>query len=115
VIGIDLVNIDEFRRQLELTGEALVHRAFSEEEVSLCNAENSSPTVDQLATLWAAKEAVIKAALSPPASLKDVVISPDGSGRLSGRIGKAPTWWPWRWRWSREFAATHLARGRGDL
>jgi phosphopantetheine--protein transferase-like protein len=88
VIGIDLVNIDEFRRQLELTGEALVHRAFSEEEVSLCNAENSSPTVDQLATLWAAKEAVVKAALSPPASLKDVVISPDGSGRLSGRIGK---------------------------
>ena len=88
MIGIDLVNIDEFRRRFETTGESLVRRAFSDDEISLCDCEVAPHDVDQLATLWAAKEAVIKAALSPPPSLKDVVISPDESGRLGGRIGK---------------------------
>jgi phosphopantetheine--protein transferase-like protein len=80
VIGIDLVNIDDFRQQLDVTGESFVTTAFNEEEVS-------ESGVEFLATLWAAKGAVVKAALDPPSDLKEIVIFPNECGRLAARIG----------------------------
>jgi phosphopantetheine--protein transferase-like protein len=80
VIGIDLVNVDDFRRQLEAAGESFVANAFNEDEVT-------EEGVDFLATLWAAKEAVVKAALDPPTNLKEIVIFPNECGRLAARIG----------------------------
>jgi hypothetical protein len=77
VIGIDLVDIEEFRRQLLLGGERFLRRAFHEHEL-----------VDQdaarLAGLWAPKEAVVKASLTPPGRFADVTIANDGSGRCYG-------------------------------
>lgn len=79
MIGIDLVDIEEFRRQLLLGGEGFLRRAFREDEL-----------VDQdaarLAGLWAAKEAVVKASLTPPGRFADVIIACDGSGRCYGAI-----------------------------
>jgi phosphopantetheine--protein transferase-like protein len=81
VIGIDLVDIEEFRRQLLLGGERFLRRAFHEHEL-----------VDQdaarLAGLWAAKEAVVKASLTPPGRFADVMIASDRLGRCYGAIGE---------------------------
>jgi phosphopantetheine--protein transferase-like protein len=80
VIGIDLVNIDDFRQQLEAAGEAFVTATFNNDEVT-------ESGIEFLATLWAAKEAVVKAALDPPTDLKEIVIFPNECGRLAARIG----------------------------
>jgi phosphopantetheine--protein transferase-like protein len=80
VVGIDLVNIDDFRQQLEAAGDSLVTSTFNEDEVS-------ESGVEFLATLWAAKAAVAKAALDPPTNLKEIVIFPNQCGRLAARIG----------------------------
>jgi phosphopantetheine--protein transferase-like protein len=73
MIGIDLVSIPEFRRQLEIGGANLVKRAFGEAAVQ-------HRDVDQLAGMWAAKEAVYKAAEAPSQSLTNVMITLDASG-----------------------------------
>jgi phosphopantetheine--protein transferase-like protein len=80
VIGIDLVNIDDFRHQLEASGESLIATTFNEDELT----ENG---IEFLATLWAAKEAVVKAALDPPVNRKEIVLSLNECGRLVARIG----------------------------
>lgn len=80
MIGIDLVNIDDFRQQLAVAGASLITTTFNEGEVT----DNG---IEFLATLWAAKEAVVKAALVPPANLKEIVIFPNECGRLAARIG----------------------------
>lgn len=80
MIGIDLVNIEQFRRQLEIARESFIQTAFSDDEVT----ESDD---DHLATLWAAKEAVVKAALTPPATLKDIALFVNECGRLAARIG----------------------------
>lgn len=74
MIGVDLVCVSEFRRQLEIGGDAFLRRAFDDAELADGDAE-------RLAGLWAAKEAVIKASSRPLASPRDVVISHAQSGR----------------------------------
>lgn len=54
MVGIDLVHIPEFDRQISLGGEALLERAFHP-------SERDRTEVEHLAGLWAAKEAIIKA------------------------------------------------------
>jgi phosphopantetheinyl transferase (holo-ACP synthase) len=80
VIGIDLVNIDDFRHQLETSGESFI-------TVTLNEGELTEDGVEFLATLRAAKEAVVKAALDHPADRKEIVIFPNECGRLVARIG----------------------------
>ena len=77
MIGIDLVFIPEFRRQVESGGAHFLERAFNPSEL-----ENQN--VQHLAGLWAAKEAVIKAAPKPAERLIDVAVTYDASGRPYG-------------------------------
>jgi phosphopantetheine--protein transferase-like protein len=79
MIGIDLVSIVEFQRQLDLGGESFLRKAFTDSEL-----ENRQ--VSHVAGLWAAKEAVVKAAGIPAAKLTDVVVSYDASGRPHGTL-----------------------------
>jgi phosphopantetheine--protein transferase-like protein len=79
MIGIDLVFIPEFRRQVESGGAHFLERAFNPSEL-----ENQN--VQHLAGLWAAKEAVIKAAPESPERLIDVAVTYDASGRPHGNI-----------------------------
>lgn len=74
MIGIDLVHIPEFQRQLDAGGPHLLEKMFIRLEL-----ENRS--IEHLAGLWAAKEAVMKAASEPPLRMTDVVITHDSSGR----------------------------------
>lgn len=73
MIGIDLVSIAEFQRQLGIGGADLVRRAFGGLETEGWNTE-------QLAGMWAAKEAVFKA-MTTPQRMADIVIAMDGAGR----------------------------------
>jgi phosphopantetheine--protein transferase-like protein len=79
MIGIDLVSIVEFQRQLDLGGESFLRRAFTDSEL-----ENRQ--VSHVAGLWAAKEAVVKAANASMTKLADVVIFHDASGRPHGTL-----------------------------
>lgn len=79
MIGIDLVFVPEFQRQIDSGGEGLLRRAFSESELG-------DRGVEHLAGLWAAKEAIVKAALVPPRRLSEVMITHDASGRPHGSI-----------------------------
>ncbi len=76
MIGVDLVYIPEFKKQMELGGNAFMHKVFNLDEI------NNSKT-EHLAGLWAAKEAVVKASLKPISKLTDVKISFSKSGQPS--------------------------------
>lgn len=80
MLGIDLVHIPEFRRQLALGGSTFLEKAFSASE-----AQNHAP--DHLAGLWAAKEAVLKAAGMKPGHWLDICITHDGQGRPGAAVG----------------------------
>lgn len=54
MIGVDLVFIPEFKKQLKLGKTVLLQKAFTKNEL-----KNRQP--EHLAGLWAAKEAVMKA------------------------------------------------------
>ena len=77
MIGVDLVYIPEFERQLDLGGQPFLDRAFNTDELT-------DRDITHLAGLWAAKEAVFKASAQPAGqSSTAVAISVDDSGRPS--------------------------------
>jgi phosphopantetheine--protein transferase-like protein len=80
MIGIDLVFIPEFRKRLEVGGAKMTERAF-------CAAETKDQSIEHLAGLWAAKEAVVKAAATAPERWIDIVITHDRTGRPHARVG----------------------------
>jgi phosphopantetheine--protein transferase-like protein len=80
MVGIDLVHIPEFQKQLELGGTTFMHKAFSSTEL-----KDQRP--DHLAGLWAAKEAVVKAGALAPGSWIAIHISHDPTGRPHARVG----------------------------
>jgi holo-[acyl-carrier protein] synthase len=55
-IGVDAVEIESFKRDLELAGDRFLERIYTEQERAYCNGR-----VEQLATRFAAKEAAAKA------------------------------------------------------
>ena len=79
MIGIDVVGVEEFRRQLDLGGANFVRRAFGD-------GESLDSGVLRLAGMWAAKEAVCKAASAPPERWSDVEIIFDDVCAPWGRI-----------------------------
>lgn len=79
MIGIDLVWIPEFRRQMDLGGSRFLRRAFNQSELE-------DRKVERLAGLWAAKEAVLKAALEAPKCWTEIAITTDATGRPLGSI-----------------------------
>ncbi len=80
MIGIDLVFIPEFRERLAIGAGKMSERAFRASEMN-------GQSIEHLAGLWAAKEAVMKAASAPPVRWTDIVISHDPSGRPHARVG----------------------------
>lgn len=76
MLGVDLVYIPEFKKQLELGGNSFIHKTFNDGEIN-------SSKIEHLAGLWAAKEAVVKASLKPVRKLTDVKINHDKSGKPS--------------------------------
>ena len=80
MVGVDLVFIPEFRDRLEISAGRIIQRAFRPSEI------NSQET-EHLAGLWAAKEAVVKAAASAPSKWTDIVITHDSSGKPHASIG----------------------------
>ena len=67
MLGVDLVYIPEFEKQLKLGGRNLLKKAFNKQELD--NLDKA-----HLAGLWAAKEAVYKSSDNPPESLKSIEI-----------------------------------------
>jgi phosphopantetheine--protein transferase-like protein len=80
MIGVDLVFIPEFQKQLDSSGRAFLQKAFSVSELG-------NQKTEHLAGLWAAKEAVIKAAESVPERMSDIVISRDAAQKPFTTIG----------------------------
>ncbi|HEX3569082.1 MAG TPA: 4'-phosphopantetheinyl transferase superfamily protein [Candidatus Saccharimonadales bacterium] len=79
MIGIDLVHIPEFTTQLANGDEAFLRRAFRAEEL-----QRREPV--HLAGLWAAKEAVLKAAGLQPGQWLEIMITHDAKGRPSANV-----------------------------
>lgn len=80
MVGIDLVFIPEFQKQLDSEGLTFLEKAFSLSEIK-------NRQTEHLAGLWAAKEAVMKAAPTMPKKLTDIVIKSDASGKPHAQVG----------------------------
>ena len=80
MVGIDLVFIPEFKAQLEADKSTFIDKAFNLSEMT-------SRAVEHLAGLWAAKEAVIKAATVQPEKMTDIVLKRSRLGKVTARLG----------------------------
>jgi len=76
MIGIDLVYIPEFKKQLEIGGQLFINKVYDQSEQNNLN-------IEHLAGLWAAKEAVIKASLEKITKMNQIIISFNDLGRPS--------------------------------
>ncbi len=86
--GIDIVEIERFRRVLKRSGEAFLRRVFTPGERAY--AQRHRQAVLHLAARFAAKEAVIKAMAqvdpAHPLVVGDIEIQNDALGRPSARL-----------------------------
>lgn len=81
MIGIDLVYIPEFKRQLELGGSTFLKKSFQVSELK-------NNQTEHLAGLWAAKEAVSKAARSTPKLWSDITVLQDHRDKIHAVFGE---------------------------
>lgn len=79
MIGIDLVYVPEFARQLSNGGQTFLDRAFNDSELTDMSAEH-------LAGIWAAKEAVFKAADEQPKAFTAIKIHEAKNGKPSAEL-----------------------------
>jgi phosphopantetheine--protein transferase-like protein len=84
MVGIDLVYLPEFQKQLEIGGDHFLTRTFTLKELV-----NRQP--EHLAGLWAAKEAVMKAAALKPGYWKEIVIEIQPNGSRLARLPSGMT------------------------
>lgn len=84
-IGIDIVEVNDFRKSIERT-KPLKHRLFTEYEINYCKNKG----MEHLASRFAAKEAFLKACNIEKLDWKDIEIRNLKSGkpviRLNGKI-----------------------------
>ena len=81
-IGCDCIEIDRFRQAVQRSGNAFLHRLFTDEEISLCQ-RNADP-IFSYAGRFAAKEALSKAlgtGIGSELSWKEMEIVSDPKGR----------------------------------
>jgi holo-[acyl-carrier protein] synthase len=84
LLGIDLVNIPDFERQLQLTGDRLQDRLFSAAERDFCGRETR-----RLASTLAGKEAVAKVlgtGFRAGVCFRDIEILREPTGRPYARL-----------------------------
>ena len=74
MIGADLVNTAEFERQIQHGDKTFLQKTFTASELR-------DQRVHHLAGLWAAKEAVIKAAGAVPQKMTEILVPFDSPGR----------------------------------
>ena len=79
MIGIDLVHVPEFARQLQNGGQTFLARAFN-------NSELKDESAEHLAGLWAAKEAIFKAADKQPKTFTAIKIHEAENGKPTGEL-----------------------------
>lgn len=79
MIGIDLVFIPEFKKQLQIGGKVFLDKAFT-------MVEQKDTRAEHLAGLWAAKEAVVKASGMKVGRWSEISISRQTSGGLSTKV-----------------------------
>jgi phosphopantetheine--protein transferase-like protein len=80
MLGVDLVHIPEFQKQLTTGGATFLHKAFNPSELQKDSSEH-------LAGVWAAKEAILKAGGIQVGHWTDIHITYDDSGRPSATVG----------------------------
>lgn len=80
MIGIDLVQIQELKKQIELGGETFLRKAFNAGEVR-------RDDYGHIAGLWAAKEAVMKAGGLKAGTWLEIELSHDQDGLPTARAG----------------------------
>lgn len=81
-IGCDCIEIDRFRQAVRRSGQSLLRRLFTDEEISLCQ-RNADP-IFSYAGRFAAKEALAKAlgtGIGSELSWKEMEILNDSRGR----------------------------------
>lgn len=76
-VGLDLVEVERWRRLLGRYGMRFLRRVFSPEELAQCRGPRAA---ERLAARWAAKEAVVKALGGKAGSWQDLVILRDARG-----------------------------------
>jgi holo-[acyl-carrier protein] synthase len=83
-LGVDVVSIPRWARRLELGGDALLHRIYTEAELRV-----AAGRMDRLATRLAAKEAVLKALGTGirGIALRDVEVRVDRQGKPTIKLG----------------------------
>lgn len=81
MIGVDLVYLPEFKKQLKLGKQAFLNKTFSKSEL-----KNTKP--EHLAGIWAAKEAVIKTLGDPNILMKTIAVSYSKSGQPKASLAK---------------------------
>lgn len=79
MLGIDLVHIPEFKKQLVTGGEHFLQKAFSDDELR-------NKATEHLAGVWAAKEATVKAGGLSINHWTDIHITYDRDGRPSATV-----------------------------
>jgi holo-[acyl-carrier protein] synthase len=80
MIGIDMVYLPSFKKQLELGGTSFLEKAFQPDELQ-------NQKLEHLAGLWAAREAVLKAAGLTVEQWLQIVINHLPSGKPEARVG----------------------------
>lgn len=73
-IGCDLVCISEFKKRAKRSGKAFLQKVFLPSELK-------SNSLEHLAGIFAAKEAIMKVLDIPPGSWLEIEISHNSSGR----------------------------------
>jgi len=79
MLGVDLIFIPEFNKQLKLGGNAFIAKTFNKNELK-------SKSIEHLAGVWAAKEAVFKASGIELSSWLDIKITYNRVGKPSAKL-----------------------------
>jgi phosphopantetheine--protein transferase-like protein len=81
MIGIDLIYLPEFKKQLETGGQLFLDKVYDKSELN-------NVSIEHLAGLWAAKEAVIKASNQKITKLNEITISFNNLGKPSACLNQ---------------------------
>jgi holo-[acyl-carrier protein] synthase len=81
MIGIDLVYVPEFKKQLELGQDSFLKNLFGDSEIK-------NQKIEHLAGIWAAKEAVVKALGVTDISLREIAIRYNAKGQPYAEVNE---------------------------